>query len=521
MSADPRAGLGKPKVRLPKGQTLDVVLVLEGTYPYVSGGVSSWVHQIVVGMPEIKFGIFFVGGDPSKYPRAKYTLPPNVIHLEEHFLATTAVREQPRTRQGDSAFFKVASDVHDFFRTSTGAFPPELLKSLATPLTREPDAVLKDFLYSKLSWEEITSRYRSNCSHLSFVDYFWTVRSVHAPIFMLARAAKHAPKAAVYHTVSTGFAGFFGSILGQSSGRPLVLTEHGIYTKERRIELLSAQWVSEASTDSGDEAALEIGYIRQLWIRFFEGMGRLTYAVADPIISLYEDNRRRQIKDGAPEERTGVIPNGIDVDRFSAMRARRPPRIPRVVGLLGRIVPIKDVKTFVRMMRFLANTMDDIEGWLIGPEDEDLAYASECRSLVASLGLSRHVKFLGFQKPEDVLPKLGLMILTSISEAQPLALLEGFAAGVPCVSTDVGCCRDLVFGVTHEDRALGPSGRIVPMAEPAAAAAAVRELLLDEGAWRSAQQAGIERVERFYTLTSMIARYRSVYREAMERKWQE
>jgi glycosyltransferase involved in cell wall biosynthesis len=113
------------------------------------------------------------------------------------------------------------------------------------------------------------------------------------------------------------------------------------------------------------------------------------------------------------------------------------------------------------------------------------------------------------------------MVLTSISEAQPLALLEGFAAGVPCVSTEVGCCRELVYGTTAHDRALGASGRIVPIAKPEAAAEAVAELLLDPNAWSLAQQAGIARVEKFYTLEKMIARYQDVYQEAIARKWQE
>lgn len=517
MAVDPKAKLEKPKRKVARGETLDIVLVLEGTYPYVSGGVSSWVHQIILGLPEIKFGILFIGGDPSAYATPKYQMPPNVLHLEEHFLAATAVREQPKVRPGEPAFFEVATKVHDFFRTPNETFPPELLRSLSSALSDRPETILKDFLYSELSWDEITKRYRANCSHLSFVDYFWTVRSVHAPLFMLALAAKHAPKARAYHTVSTGFAGFFGAILSQATGRPLVLTEHGIYTKERRIELLQAEWLKEASTDAGGEAEAEIGYIRQLWIRFFEGIGRLTYTVADPIIALYEGNRQRQVRDGAPDARTTVIPNGIDLVRFAPLRAKRPEKIPRVVGLLGRVVPIKDVKTFIRMMRVLANEMDDIEGWLIGPEDEDKAYANECHSLVSSLGLEGKVKFLGFQKPDDILPKLGLMILTSISEAQPLSLLEGFSAGVPCVSTDVGCCRDLVYGFTPEDQALGASGRIVPIANPEATAAAITELLLDDEKWRSAQKAGIDRVEKFYTLEKMIDNYRSVYRGAMER----
>lgn len=41
---------------------VDVMLLLEGTYPFVAGGVSSWVHQLISGLPGITFGIVFIGG---------------------------------------------------------------------------------------------------------------------------------------------------------------------------------------------------------------------------------------------------------------------------------------------------------------------------------------------------------------------------------------------------------------------------------------------------------------------------
>ena len=67
------------------------------------------------------------------------------------------------------------------------------------------------------------------------------------------------------------------------------------------------------------------------------------------------------------------------------------------------------VKTFIRAMRRVVNLRPDAEGWIAGPEDEDPAYAEECRNLVASLGLTEKVKFLGFRKMEELLPQVGLV----------------------------------------------------------------------------------------------------------------
>jgi glycosyltransferase involved in cell wall biosynthesis len=134
---------------------------------------------------------------------------------------------------------------------------------------------------------------------------------------------------------------------------------------------------------------------------------------------------------------------------------------------------------------------------------------------VRNLGLEGKVKFLGFQRLTELLPKVGLVVLSSISEALPLVVLEGHAAGVPAVCTDVGSCRQLLNGLEEADRALGTSGRIVGIADPDALAGAVLELLTDSQAWHAAAQAGMRRVEAYYTQDIMFRSYREVYESAL------
>ena len=244
--------------------------------------------------------------------------------------------------------------------------------------------------------------------------------------------------------------------------------------------------------------------------------GRFCYDSADPIIALYEANRLRQVADGALPERTFNIPNGISLARFSPLRDLRPATPPPVLCLIGRVVPIKDIKTFIRAMRRVVNYLPEAEGWIAGPEDEDKSYAEECHNLVRSLGLQEHVRFLGFQKVDDLMPKIGLTILSSISEALPLVILEGYAAGVPTISTDVGSCRQLIEGLTPEDQALGHSGAVVNIADPQSLADAALALLGNHEAWHAASQAGIARVERYYTDEMMFGHYRKVYEKAMQ-----
>ena len=187
-----------------------------------------------------------------------------------------------------------------------------------------------------------------------------------------------------------------------------------------------------------------------------------------------------------------------------------------MLGLIGRVVPIKDIRGFIRAMRGVVAALPDAEGWIVGPEDEDPDYARECHDLVRSLGLEGRVKFLGFQKPDEIFPKMGLTVLTSISEALPLVVLESFASGVPVVATDVGSCRELIEGRLPEDRALGAAGAVIPIAAPDEAAAAMVKLLKDPMAWFRAREAGLQRVNTYYTRQQMFDAYRGVYKTALE-----
>ena len=501
----------------PKAESADVALVLEGTFPYVSGGVSSWINQIIRAYPEIRFAIVFLGSRRADYKAFKYALPDNVVHFEEHYLYEDLnAHHQPAMRSGDPEAFDLVNQLLDALgHGADNVQTMHILRQLVLEMRPGGKLKLEDFLYSQRAWEIICTAYRDHCSDPSFVDFFWTVRIMFQPLWLLARVATELIPVRVTHCASTGYAGFLGALLEQTRGTPLILSEHGIYTKERKIDLFKSEWIRD-NRNVFQRDPTELSYFRQMWIQLFEWMGRYCYASANPIIALYEANRLRQVADGAMPERTFNIPNGIQLARFAPLRTQRPPTPPPVLCLIGRVVPIKDIKTFVRAMRRVANELPGAQGWIAGPAEEDPSYAEECQSLVRSLGLEENIHFLGFQKVEDLMPRIGLVVLSSISEALPLVLLEGYAAGVPAVSTDVGSCRQLVEGLDAEDQALGHSGKIVPIADPQQLADAALSLLTDPVAWQAASLAAIARVERYYTDTMMFDRYRAVYEKAFQ-----
>lgn len=492
----------------------DITLLLEGTYPYIRGGVSGWVHQIIGGLPEFTFALVFLGAKKADVGDLRYKLPENVISLKSHFLMDTKEIKPSAPKVLDEQCFADANKLHDFFREPAIGLDQSTHENVLGCLGKPGRIGIQEFLFSEEAWRFVSKRYERYASETSFSDFIWTVRSKHAALFKLADIAAQIEPSRAYHSVSTGYAGFLGALLNSRTGRPLILTEHGIYTKERKIDLQSA-FMQENRQLWAIPSTTGMAYHHHLWIRFFEGIGRLIYTHADPIIALYDRNRQRQIRDGAAENRTRVIPNGIDLARFLPIRKQRPQAIPLILGLIGRVVPIKDIKTFIRTMRGVCGNIPKAEGWLIGPDDEDPEYARECRDLVTSLGLEGKVKFLGFQTIDEILPKLGLMVLTSISEAFPLVIVEAFASGLPVLTTDVGGCREIIEGSTPEDKALGSAGSVVPIANPEETAQAAIELLNNNQRWLDAQRAGIERVERYYTQSGVFDRYREIYQKAI------
>jgi polysaccharide biosynthesis protein PelF len=497
---------------LPRAERVDIMLLLEGTFPYVRGGVSSWVNQMIQAFPEYHFGVVFLGSHPEDYSGIKYELPANLKHLEVHYLYPEYEKPQPRGSMGSPETLAAIKSLHAWFRRPTAG----KLEHLADPEFIHASIDAFQSLHAPGSWEFITATYQQQCAGSSFLDYLWTLRSMHAPIARIASIAQGLIPAGCYHTISTGYAGFLGALLSNKWQRPLLLSEHGLYTKERRIDLLQHDLLTDDRRTLQRDPA-QISYNRALWIRFFTTLGRICYRSADAIVALFEETRLQQIADGAAAERTRVIANGINTSRLAPLAARERAEPPAVVSLIGRIVPIKDIQTFIRAIRVLALQMPNIQGWIVGPDDEDPGYARECRGLVDSLGVAAQVRFLGFRDVAEILAETGIVVLSSISEGQPLVVLEAFAAGVPVVATDVGSCRQLVFGRGEEDQALGAAGAIVGINDSKALAAAVAGLLQSPPRWQAARQAGLARVERYYTLPSMIAAYRELYRKGVGR----
>jgi len=94
----------------------------------------------------------------------------------------------------------------------------------------------------------------------------------------------------------------------------------------------------------------------------FTCYSRACYHAAAKIITLYGGNQQFQIEDGADAAKLEIIPNGVDYERFASVARASGERRP-TVALIGRVVPIKDVKTFIRAVAALRRMIPTSQRW--------------------------------------------------------------------------------------------------------------------------------------------------------------
>ncbi len=452
-----------------------ICMITEGSYPYITGGVSSWIQDIITGLTDFNFIIYALSADEDN--EIKYKIPENVIAIENRILTGAT---PPGNMKLDKKFFNIIRNAHtDFMKNQDFSRLEWIVKHM------QEKKYTKQFLMSHIeSWDMVCKYGELHNPLYAFSDYFWAWLASHEYIIKIL--SWPFPEADLYHPISTGYAGLTAAVAKITSGKPVVLTEHGLYNKEREIDIKRAQWVK--------------GYQRDLWINIFNDMSRITYDYCNLIISLFEHNRNIQISQGAKRERTMVIPNGIDSDRF--LDLKKDSKSEFSIGFVGRVVPIKDVKTFIITAKIMAEKSGNFKIYIIGPQDEDKPYMDECSQLVANFKLQDKVIFTGKADVREYYRFIDIMVLSSIREAQPLVILEAFCAGIPVVSTRVGNVPEMLD--YDEDLLADPK-------DSQKLAWSILNLMENEGYRKALIKKNRQRVLDFYNKKDLIDKYRSIY----------
>lgn len=254
------------------------------------------------------------------------------------------------------------------------------------------------------------------------------------------------------------------------------------------------------------------GYFGPAKTRLFLILERLCARLSDRLVTISPALRDELVETYhiAPAAQFSVIPLGLELAPFAetprhAGTFRAQYGIPpgaSLIGIVGRLVPIKNHDLFLAMAGRVRQARPDAHFVIIGDGER----RDEIESLVDSLNLRAAVTFTGWvQDLRPAYSAMDILVISSRNEGTPVSILEALAAGVPVVSTAVGGVPDLLRG--------GEWGRLVSPDDPEALAAAVL-VSLDEPENGSARRDVLAQ----YDISRLAADLAALYRDLLTAK---
>lgn len=301
------------------------------------------------------------------------------------------------------------------------------------------------------------------------------------------------PRTDLVHTTIAAFAALPGIVAKHRDGTPFLVTEHGVYVRERYIAMSSADFSP---------------YEKRFMMALTSFVARLVYAHADLIAPVVEYNRRWELPYGADPRRIRPIYNGVDPGLFVPKPKPAATAGGPVAIAAARIFPLKDIETMIRSAAVARDLVPDIRYLVYGSLDADPAYVERCRTVVQELRLEGTFELRGFHsKPAELYTEGDVCVLSSISEAFPYTVLESMACSRPVVGTDVGGVKEALSGF----------GLVVAPRDPEALGRAVVQLLADDEFRRELGRRAREEVLAKYRISNSVNAYRDAYAELTSR----
>lgn len=462
----------------------------EGTYPHAFGGVSVWCDQLVRGLPQHRFhlvALVSTGQEPTVWE-----LPENVDSLTlvplwgadthprrpsrralrgfgelfREFLATLTVAELPGRPESDTG--------ERFATVLRALFEYGQLADLTASL-RDEDAV-RAMMDAWRDWPEGLGQPPTVADAVIAVELLeHSLRPLTAPPVL----------AEVSHCVANGLAALPALTAHWCHQTPLLLTEHGIYLRERYLGYRSSPYRHP---------------VKALHLAFFRQVCELAYRTAALVAPGNIYNKRWEERLGTDPALIRTVYNGVDPADFPAVEAE--PEAP-TLSWAGRVDPIKDLETLIKAFALVRKEVPEARLRLFGgtPKGGE-AYAQRCKDLAASLGVGDCVAFEGrVADIRDAYVAGHVVVLSSISEGFPYTLIEAMTVGRACVATDVG-------GVPE---AVGDTGIVVPPRDPAAMAEACVKLLADRDLRHAMAAAARHRALELFTVDKAVGTFDELY----------
>ncbi|OLO65310.1 glycosyl transferase family 1 [Actinomyces oris] len=506
---------------------VDVAIVMESTYPYLKGGVSAVVHDIITGNPDLTFGIIHITWDSHSPLKDLYGMPDNIAWVKVLYLSMEEHQEDfLRARPRDLHMNR--RQRRELSRRILGA-----LLSLAQDGQTEPlweliseglSASRRYPVWAILGTREFMEAYHDMMPDLgmSMTDIFWCLRD----FFSLAYAvlAEPVPRAQVYHAHTTGYAMLLGVNAAREHGTKVLLTEHNLYVRDTVNTLLERRL--DLNVRLTDYRTFDVTGRERMWMAWWLEMGRLCYPYAYASTYLYPRAITEANELGGDSGRAIVIPNGIVTSEFDASYAARLAAIEEIkkegadkhlwkLVYIARVVPIKGLLDMIDSVRLMVDRGLNIHLDVCGPTEHMPSYFEQCLTRIVEQGLESVITVRGTVKVRELLPEFDLFVLPSYNEGLPVVSLETMGAGIPTVSTDVGAVRSVVEDliVTDDGQTWDPCGIIIEPGDPTVMADKVQEVISDVDLYERLSLNARGRVEAAYDLVKVNASYNKIYRQ--------
>lgn len=462
---------------------MDVALYTEGTYPHSFGGVSVWCDQLVRGMPDHTFHVVALTATGREVPA--WELPANIgsVHTVPLWGPIPSRRSSRAVlrREFETPFGEL---VESLLNPSDSAHFGLAMRALVEFAGRHS---LGAALRSQAAVRVLTAAWQRHerlpgSAHPTLLDALSALELLEHSLRPVGALALDAD---VSHCVTNGLAVLPALVAKWRHGTPLVLTEHGVYLRERYLE-------TARHAQSFAVRSLVLGFLRQLCA--------LAYQEAEVIAAGNIYNQRWERRLGAQAARLRTVYNGVDPADFPAVDGE--PDEP-TISWAGRIDPIKDLETLTRAFAVVHSELPAARLRIFGGATaQNAGYLERCRALVSELGLSAAVAFEGrVADIRDAYAAGHVVVLSSVSEGFPYSVIEAMTCGRPCVATDVG-------GVTE---ALADTGVVVPPRDPQALGQACLALLQEPARRRRLGAAARTRALEFFTLNRAIDTFDGIY----------
>lgn len=506
---------------------VDVAIVMESTYPYLKGGVSAVVHDIITGNPDLTFGIIHITWDSHSPLKDLYGMPDNIAWVRVLYLSMEEHQEDfLRARPRDLRMNR--RQRRELSRRILGAMIALAQEGRTEPLWEiigEGLSASRRYpVWAVLGTREFMEAYHDMMPDLgmSMTDIFWCLRD----FFSLAYAvlAEPVPRAQVYHAHTTGYAMLLSVNAAREHGTRVLLTEHNLYVRDTVNTLLERRL--DLNIKLTDYRTFDVTGRERMWMAWWLEMGRLCYPYAYASTYLYPRAITEANELGGDAGRAIVIPNGIVTEEFDASYAARLAAIEEIkregadkhlwkLVYIARVVPIKGLLDMIDSVRLMVDRGLNIHLDVCGPTEHMPSYFEQCLSRIVERGLESVITIRGTVKVRELLPEFDLFVLPSYNEGLPVVSLETMGAGIPTVSTDVGAVRSVVEDmiVTDDGQTWDPCGIIIEPGDPVVMADKVQEVISDVELYERLSLNARGRVEAAYDLNKVNASYNKIYRQ--------